>query len=109
MTWTVSFYSESVEHETLALPPGVLASFLRIAELIEEFGPNPGRPHTAPLGDGLFEIRAKGREGIARSIFCTLKGQEIVVLITAVKKSNKLPKRVMSTARRRMKEIQDGE
>ena len=75
ITWTITFYSEKVEEKTLELPPGILASFLRITELIEEFGPNPGRPHTAPLGQGLFEIRAKGREGIARSVFCTAKGE----------------------------------
>ena len=107
MTWTVTFYSEKVEQETLALPAGVLASFLRITELMEEFGPNLGRPHTAPLRNGLFEIRAKGREGIARSVFCTVKDEEIVVLITVVKKSNKIPKRQMETALKRMKEIQD--
>ena len=66
MPWTITFYSTRVERETLALPSAILASFLRIAELIEEFGPDLGRPHTAPLGQGLFEIRAKGREGIAR-------------------------------------------
>lgn len=60
MTWSLTFYDEKVENETLALPPGVLANFLRIMELIEEFGPNLGRPHTAALGQGLFEIRAKG-------------------------------------------------
>lgn len=109
MTWTITFYNGKVEAETLALPSGVLASFLRITELIETFGPNLGRPHTAPLGQGLFEIRAKGREGIARSVFCTVKEQEIVILITAVKKGSKLPKRHMDTARKRMKEVQADE
>ena len=107
MTWTITFYSEKVEEETLALPAGILANFLRITELIEEFGPNLGRPHTAPLGQGLFEIRAKGREGIARSVFCTVKDQEIVILITVVKKGNKIPRRHMDTALKRMKEVQD--
>lgn len=107
MTWTVTFYSEKVEQETLALAPSILASFLRVTELMEEFGPNVGRPHTAPLSNGLFEIRAKGKEGIARSVFCTVKDEEIVVLITVVKKSNKIPKRHMDTALKRMKEIQD--
>ena len=109
MTWTVTFYSERVEQETLALPSGILANFLRIVELIEEFGPDLGHPHTAPLGQGLFEIRAKGREGISRSVFCTVKGQEIVVLITVIKKGSKIPKRHMETARKRMKEVQDDE
>ena len=109
MVWTITFYSEKVEEETLELPPGILASFLRITELIEEFGPNLGRPHTAPLGQGLFEIRAKGREGIARSVFCTAKGDEIVILMTAVKKANKLPKRQMEMVRKRMKGVQDND
>jgi phage-related protein len=101
MTWTVTFYNEKVERETLALPASVLANFLRIAELIEEFGPELGRPHTAPLGDGLFEIRAKGREGIARSIFCMLKGREVVILMIVIKKSNALPKRYRDLAVKR--------
>ena len=106
MTWTITFYSRKVEEEALALTAGILANFLRIAELIEEFGPDLGRPHTAPLGRGLFEIRAKGREGIARSVFCTVKGREIVILLTVVKKGNKIPKRQMEIARKRMQEIQ---
>jgi phage-related protein len=109
MTWTITFYSEKVETETLASPAGILANFLRITELIEEFGPHLGRPHTAPLGRGLFEIRAKGREGIARSVFCTVKDEEIVILTTVVKKGNKIPKRHMDTAIKRMKEVQDHE
>ena len=109
MRWTITFYSEKVEAETLALPPSILANFLRITELIEEFGPNLGRPHTAPLGQGLFEIRAKGREGVARSVFCSVAGEEIVVLITVIKKGSKIPKRSMDVARQRMKEVLDDE
>ena len=109
MGWTISFYSEKVEKEALALPKGILANFLRVAELIEEFGPDLGRPHTAPLGQGLYEIRAKGKEGIARSVFCTMTGQEIVILLTVIKKDNKIPKRHMDTARKRMKEVLDDE
>lgn len=107
MTWNITFYSEKVEKQTLALPKGILANFLRIAELVEEFGPDLGRPHTAPLGQGLFEIRAKGKEGIARSVFCTVKEQEIVILLTVIKKSSTIPKRQMDTVRKRLKEVQN--
>lgn len=109
MAWTITFYNENVEKQTLKLPKGILANFLRIAELIEEFGPDLGRPHTAPLGQGLFEVRAKGKEGIARSIFCAVKGQEIVILLTVIKKNSTMPKRQMDLARKRYKEIQDNE
>lgn len=55
MNWKVEFYNEKVEEQTIAFPKGILADFLRVVELIEEFGPLIGRPHTAPLGKGLFE------------------------------------------------------
>ena len=107
MTWKVTFYSEKVEMEMLALPQDILARLLRIIELIEEFGPDLGRPHTAPLSKGLFEIRAKGQGGVARSVFCTAKDKEIVILITVIKKDNKIPKRHLDIARKRMKEVRD--
>ncbi len=39
--------------------------------------------------------------------FVSAKGQEIVILITVIKKDNKIPKRQMDAAQKRMKEIQD--
>ena len=92
----------------MALPPGILANLLHVFELVEEFGPSLGRPHTAPLGKGLFEIRANGREGISRSIFCTLKGRESVILHSFIKKTQKVPKAHLDKARKRMKEVVDG-
>lgn len=71
MSWKITFFSEKVEREKLRFPAGILAHFLHILELVEEFGPNLGKPHTAPMSEGLFEIRAKGKEGIGRSLFCT--------------------------------------
>ena len=103
--WTITFYSDSVEQETLAFPKGILANFLHITELIEQLGPNLGLPHTAQLEKGLFEIRAKGKEGIGRSIFCYLHRQEIVILHSFVKKSQKTPKKELAIARARMKEL----
>ena len=38
-------------------------------------GANLGPPHTDSFGDGLFELRLKGAEGIARIFFCTLIGR----------------------------------
>jgi phage-related protein len=107
MTWTISFYSEKVKDESLRLPTGIVANLVHILELVEKFGPSLGRPHTAPLGKGLFEIRAKGKEGISRSLFCTLKGQEIVILHTFIKKTQQIPKKHLELARKRMKEVQD--
>lgn len=87
------------------LPVGILANLFHVLELVQEFDPSLGRPHTAPLGKGLFEIRAKGPEGISRSLFCTIKGQEIAILYTFIKKTQKMPKKHIDLARKRMKEV----
>jgi phage-related protein len=68
-------------------------------------GPNLGEPHTKAFGDGLFELRLKGAEGIARVFFCTLVGRRIVMLHSFIKKSERTPSRERETAETRMKEI----
>jgi phage-related protein len=105
VSWKITFFNQKVEAEILALPAGILANFLHILEMIEDFGPALGKPHTAPMGAGLFEIRAKGREGIGRALFCTVKGQEIVILHSFIKKTQRTPKKEVEKARRRMKEL----
>ncbi|MGK7943462.1 MAG: type II toxin-antitoxin system RelE/ParE family toxin [Microcystaceae cyanobacterium] len=105
MTWQITFYNEKVERETLNFPPGILANFLHIAEMIEEFGPMLGKPYVSSMGGGLFEIRAKGKEGIGRSFYCTLKGREVIILHSFIKKSQKTPKKELDLAKKRMKEL----
>ena len=107
MNWKVTFYSIRVEAELNALPAGLIARFVRYAERIEIYGPNLGMPHTRPMGDGLFELRLKAAEGIARVFFCTVVGRQIVVLHQFVKKSEKTPKRELQIAWNRMKEIRN--
>ena len=70
-------------------------------------GANLGPPHTESFGDGLFELRLKGADGIARVFFCTLIGRRIIMLHSFVKKSQKTPLRELDVARRRMKEVKD--
>ena len=103
--WHISFYNQKVETETLNFPEGILANFLHIAEMIEECGPALGLPYTKALGSGLFEIRAKGVEGIGRSFFCTVKDKEVVILHSFIKKSQKIPNNEIEIARKRLKEV----
>ena len=105
MSWKVTFFSERVEQQTLKFPAGILAHLLHILELVEEFGPDLGKPHTAPMGKGLFAIRARGKEGIGRSLFCTKKGKEIIILHSFVKKTQRTPSKELDIARKRMKEL----
>ena len=105
MSWKVTFFNTKVKEETLKFPTGMLANYLHILEIIEEFGPTIGKPYTSPMGSGLFEIRAKGKEGIGRSLFCTVKGKEIIILHSFIKKTQKTPKKELEKARKRLKEL----
>lgn len=62
-------------------------------------------PYTCAMGDGLFEIRAKGQEGIGRALFSTVVGKRIFILHGFIKKTEQTPQRALDTARRRMKEV----
>jgi phage-related protein len=108
MSYALEFYSESVQDEILAWPDGIQASFTRIAEQMTEHGPNLGMPYTRAFGEGLFEIRAKGREGIGRAFFCTLVGRRVVILHGFIKKTEQTPVKELRTARQRLKEVQNG-
>lgn len=105
MKWQIDFFNENVEQETLEFPDKILAKLLHIFGMIEEYGPNLGKPYTDAFGDGLFEVRAKGQEGIGRSLFCYAKGRKIIILHSFIKKTQKTPKRDIDIALERKKEI----
>ncbi|MCK5715911.1 MAG: type II toxin-antitoxin system RelE/ParE family toxin [Thiomargarita sp.] len=105
MNWKVTFYNSKVEIDTLAFPTGILANFLHIAEMIETIGLNLGKPYIGYLGDGLYEIRARGKEGIGRSMYCTTTGKEVVILHSFIKKTQKTPKKDLNLAKKRMRDI----
>lgn len=107
MAWEIKYYSESVRLSIDAWPVGIRAVYARITERMQVFGPNLGMPFTQAMGGGLFEIRAKGKEGIGRAFFCTVVGQEIVILHAFIKKSQKTPRRELDVARKRLQEVRD--
>ena len=105
MKWKITFYSEKVETLTLKFPAGILANFLHVAEMMEDLGSILGRPYVGSLGSGLYEIRAKGKDGIGRSLYCTVKGREIVILNSFIKKTQKTPRKELDLAKKRMREV----
>ena len=109
MSWRVSFYSTELQKEILGLSAGFAARFLRYAERMEVYGPDLGMPHTRAIGDGLFELRLKAAEGIARVLYCTLAGRRVVMLHQFIKKSEKTPRKELKIGRNRMKEVKDAQ
>lgn len=107
MNYAITYYSEAVEAEILSLPTTLQARYVTLTRRMVEVGANLGEPHTEAMGDGLFELRLKGAEGIARVFYCALIGRRIVMLHSLVKKTPKTPLRVLRIAQARMKEIKN--
>ena len=107
MKWQINYYSEDVQKILENWPVGIRAYYARLTERIKLYGPNLGMPFTRAIGDGLFEIRAKGKEGIGRAFFCTVVGNKIIILHAFIKKSQKTPQKEVKIARQRLKEVRN--
>lgn len=106
MSWSVLYVNAAAQAELEALPADMRARFERIVALIQAQGLEKVRePYVKHLDGKLWEMRLKGRDGIARSIYVTASGRRIVVLRTFVKKTEKTPKQELELARERAKEI----
>ncbi len=107
MDYSIIYYSEAVQQNILALPDTLAARYIILARRMVALGPNLGEPHTKAFGEGLFELRLKGAEGIARVFYCTLVGRRIVMLHSFIKKSGKTPAGDKAIAFARMKEVKN--
>ena len=105
MSYEILFFAASVQTEIERWPVGIYASFVRISEQMVASGPNLGMPYTKAMGGGLFEIRARGYEGIGRAFFCCMKGQRVVILHGFIKKSQATPTKELRLAKQLMKEV----
>lgn len=106
--YTINYFNDVVAEGILALPDTLAARYVVLTRRMNALGPDLGEPHTKALGDGLFELRLKAAEGIARVFFCTAPGRRIVMLHSYVKKSQRTPAREMRLAKARFKEIRHG-
>ena len=105
--WIVEFVNEKARNEILSLPKNLQARAFKMMQMLEIYGNTIGEPHTKNIGDDLFEIRIKSTEGIARSIYCYEVSKKIVILLTFIKKSEKIPKYIVEQAKQRLKEYKN--
>ena len=83
----------------------VSPDFLRLIGLMQEHGADLRLPHSRAMGDGLFELRCKGTEGIGRAFYCTVVGRRIVIVHSLIKKTQETPQADLRLARKRVKEV----
>ncbi len=105
MIWKINYYNQSLREDAGKLPKSIKAKFEAILDKMLEYGADLGMPFTKAMGQGLFEIRAKGQEGIARGFFCLVSNNRIVILHIFIKKTQVTPKKELELAKKRMKEV----
>lgn len=108
MAFRIEYFHERVLAEIESWPVDVLADYARLVELLAEHGPSLRVPHSRAFGDGLFELRPRGRSGILRAFYCFLVGRRIVIVHAFVKKTQQTPDRELKLARKRKKEVERG-
>ena len=105
MDYQIEYFSPDLQDQILSLPDTLAARYIVLTRRMVALGANLGEPHTKAMGEGLFELRLKGAEGIARVFYCTVVGKRIFMLHAYVKKTQKTPKTDLQLAINRMKEV----
>jgi phage-related protein len=106
MPWTVETLNETVDAELEELPADMRARLIRVSELIESVGlRNVKEPHVRHIRGQLWEIRLKGKAGIARALYITAREQRVVIVRAFIKKTEKTPTNEIDLALQRAKEL----
>ena len=89
-----------VEEFLDSLDPKMHAKMLRTIDLLEKNGPELRLPYSGPLGDGIFELRAKQSSDISRTLYFFFKGKRVILTNGFVKKTQKTPRTEIELAKK---------
>lgn len=88
------------EEFILSLDSKMQAKMFRELELLETFGNELREPHSKPLGDGIYEIRAKVASDITRVLYFFVVNKKIILTNGFVKKTQKTPDNEIALAKK---------
>lgn len=108
MIWKILLFETNrrekpVEKFIDSLGPNTIAKVIHHVDLLEKYGNLLRMPHSRRLVKDLYELRVKGKEEIR--ILYTFRSSNIYLLHAFKKKSQKTPKREMTTALKRIDKI----
>ena len=105
MNYTVEYYHIRIKEDIESWEDTLLADYAHLLELLMEFGPQLRMPHSKSLGEGLFELRLRCKDGIGRVFYCFMTGKRIVILHSFIKKTQRTSLKELQVSRHRMKEV----
>jgi phage-related protein len=104
--WIVETLDHRVDREIESLPPDIRAGLTRITHLIESIGLERTRePYVKHIEGPIWEMRPKGRSGIARAFYVTRIGRRVIILRVFRKKTEATPRREIEIAFERLRHL----
>lgn len=83
-----------------SLEPEMNAKMVCLVEILEEKGYSLREPYSAPLEDGIFELRAVQGSNISRALFFFYVEGRIVITHGFIKKTQKTPRAQIELAKK---------
>ena len=110
MEFKVEFYhtvdgKEPVMDFLDSLNPKLRAKMVGLIDVLQESGNRLREPYTKSLGNGIFELRAKHGNDLARSLFFFYHEGRIIITNGFVKKTRKTPRSEIDTAKKYRKDF----
>lgn len=92
--------TEPAKDFILSLDKKMRAKMLRTISLLADNGPDLREPCPKPLGDGIFELRAKVGSDISRVLYFFIVGRRVILTNGFIKKTQKTPPAELERAKR---------
>lgn len=110
MEFDVGFYrkddgTEPAKEFLLELDKQMRAKMLRSICMLQELGYELREPYSKPIGDGIFELRAKVGSNISRVLYFFFVGRQVILTNGFVKKTKKTPQREIELAQKYRKDF----
>ena len=92
--------TEPAKEFLLSLDVKMRAKMLRTIDLLAVNGVELREPHSKPLDDGIFELRAKVGSDISRVLYFFIVGRRVILTNGFIKKTQKTPPAELERAKR---------
>lgn len=83
--------TEPAKEFLLSLDQKMRAKLLMVADMLASNGSELREPYSKPLGDGIFELRAKIGSDISRVLYFFFIGRRVILTNGFIKKTQKTP------------------
>lgn len=104
LTFETSSKEKPVDEFIKKQQPQARSKIAHNIRLLRQYGNMLGLPHSKALGDGLYELRIRGKEEL-RVFYCFVQQKTIYLLHACKKQKQQTPKKDLALALFRMKEL----